>query len=271
MKIKDHFLSKKIFDVKEISNGVLKTFPIPENISEYYDSENYMSHNQNDNSIKIKIYNLFQNINFRYKQHIIKSEINNGKNILDYGCGVGYFLYNLKNKYNVFGIEPNKNARKIAEQKLGKNKILNSLSDVSDLSLDIVTLWHVFEHIEEQKEFLDNIHKKLKNKGKLIIAVPNYKSYDACYYKEYWAAYDVPRHIFHFSREGIQNIFSNNKWSLKKIKPLFLDSFYISIISESYKKKYFYIIKGFIRGLISNIKAIKTGEYSSLIYIIEKS
>jgi len=271
MKVKDHFFSKEIFEVKEVSDGILKTFPIPKNISKYYESENYISHNQNNKSIKTKIYIFFQKINFKYKKKILNLKIQNKNTILDYGCGNGYFLYYIKNKCNILGLEPNENAKKIAQQKLGKEKIINKLSDIPNLSLNIVTLWHVFEHIENQKDFLNEVYKKLAPKGKLIIAVPNYKSYDANYYKEYWAAYDVPRHIFHFSREGIKNIFSNEKWNLKKIKPLLLDSFYISIISEKYKKSYFPLVKGIIRGIISNIKAKKTGEYSSLIYVIEKN
>jgi len=270
MIIKDHFLSKKKFEIKEISKGILQTFPIPENISKYYESEEYISHNQSNKSIKTNFYRFFQKINFRYKKNILKSEANNSKIVLDYGCGIGGFLNYIKNEYNILGIEPNKNAKKVAKQILGKEKIIDKLSDIPDLSLDVVTLWHVFEHIYKQKEFLNEIYKKLKPKGKLIIAVPNYKSYDANHYKEYWAAYDVPRHAFHFSREGIKNLFSKEIWNLKKIKPLLLDSFYISVISENYKKSRFSLIKGIIHGLISNIKAKKTGKYSSLIYIIEK-
>jgi len=270
MKVKDHFLSKETFEIKEISEGILHTSPIPKNLAKYYESDEYISHNQNKKNIKTKIYNILQKINFKYKKYILNSEIANEKNILDYGCGIGNFLDYIKNEYNIIGIEPNENAKKIAEEKLGKEKIINKLSDISNLSLNIVTLWHVFEHIEEQKEFLNEIYKKLKPKGKLIIAVPNYKSYDSNYYKEYWAAYDVPRHVFHFSRIGMKNIFTTKKWNLKKVKPLILDAYYISIISEKYKENYFPIIKGLIRGLISNIKALKTGEYSSLIYIIEK-
>ena len=134
----------------------------------------------------------------------------------------------------------------------------------------VFTLWHVFEHIENQSEILSLFHQKLKTNGYLIIAVPNHTSYDGKYYKEFWAAYDVPRHIFHFSKNGMQKLFNTENWKLEKIKPLLLDSYYISILSEEYKKNPLFLIFGGIRGAISNIKASKTGEFSSLVYLIKK-
>jgi hypothetical protein len=117
---------------------------------------------------------------------------------------------------------------------------------------------------------LQIFYSKLKQKGRLIIAVPNPTSYDALKYKEFWAAYDVPRHIFHFSKSGMEKLMNNDLWKIKKIKPLLLDSFYISMLSEKYQKSSLSWLKGLIYGIVSNIKASKTGEYSSLIYIIEK-
>ena len=117
---------------------------------------------------------------------------------------------------------------------------------------------------------LQIFYNKLKTKGLLIIAVPNHTSYDAEYYKEFWAAYDVPRHVYHFSKSGMEKLFNSEKWEMKKIKPLLLDSYYISILSEKYKKNPLFWLRGGIVGAISNFKASKTGEFSSLIYIIEK-
>ncbi|WJJ98747.1 class I SAM-dependent methyltransferase [Elizabethkingia anophelis] len=270
MKIKDLFLTQEEFEVKEISKGILKTFPVPENLSKYYESKDYISHHQEDKSLKTKIYKFFQQFNLKYKKSILDAEVKTGNKILDYGCGAGEFLNFIKTSYEIYGIEPNESARNAAKQKTGEANIKNSLSEIEDYSLDAMTLWHVFEHIDNYEGFLEEVYKKIKPKGKLIIAVPNYKSHDAEYYKEYWAAYDVPRHIFHFSKEGIKSIFNNRRWTLKKIIPLLLDSYYISIISEKYKKNSFPWLKGGIRGAISNNKASKTGDFSSLIYIIEK-
>ena len=128
----------------------------------------------------------------------------------------------------------------------------------------------VFEHIDNQEDILNIFYNKLKTNGLLIIAVPNHTSDDAKRYKEFWAAYDVPRHVYHFSKSGMEKLMNNEKWQLKKIKPLLLDSFYISMLSEKYKKSTLFWLKGMIYGLISNIKALKSDEFSSLIYIIEK-
>ena len=128
----------------------------------------------------------------------------------------------------------------------------------------------MLEHIENRDEIIQKFHSKLKKNGLLIIAVPNHTSYDAKKYKNFWAAYDVPRHIWHFSKTGMENYFSNENWNLKKIKPLLLDSFYIAMLSEKYKKSPLFWIKGFIFGGISNFKGLKAGEFSSLVYLVEK-
>ena len=151
-----------------------------------------------------------------------------------------------------------------------KTKIIHDLNHVENESLDAITLWHVLEHIENQEDTLNLFYSKLKTNGLLIIAVPNHTSYDAQRYKEYWAAYDVPRHLYHFSKSGMQKLMNNAKWKIKYIKPLLLDSFYISMLSEKYKKSPLFWLKGFIYGAISNFKALKNDEFSSLIYIIEK-
>ncbi|MCL1675955.1 class I SAM-dependent methyltransferase [Elizabethkingia meningoseptica] len=270
MKIKDLFLTQEEFEIKEVSKGIFKTFPVPENLSKYYESKEYISHHQEDNSFKTKIYKFFQQHNLKYKKSILDTEVKTGNKILDYGCGAGEFINFLKESYQVKGIEPNESARNAAKQKVGNGNIKNNISEIEDLSLDAITLWHVFEHIDNQEEFLEQVYRKIKPGGKLIIAVPNYKSYDAQYYKEYWAAYDVPRHIYHFSKKGMMSIFENEKWTLKKVSPLLLDAYYISIMSEKYMKNSLFWIKGAFRGAISNKKASKTGDFSSLIYIIEK-
>lgn len=272
MKIKDHFLSQETFEIIETeTKGVYKTSPIPSNISKYYESEDYISHHQDTGSLKEKIYKFLQGFNLNYKKNILIDRISKGGKVLDYGCGAGEFVKFIEQDFITFGFEPNDDARNAAQKKITKATLLNNIGSIENNSLDAITLWHVFEHIENQEEMLEIFNSKLKEKGLLIIAVPNPTSYDALYYKEYWAAYDVPRHIYHFSKKGMENLFSKKpNWKLRKIKPLILDSFYISLLSEKYKKNPFFWLKASIIGLISNIKASNSGEYSSLIYIIEK-
>ena len=271
MKIKDHFLSKEEFEIRETEiEGIFKTYPIPENLGKYYESKNYISHHQDSNSLKEKIYKFAQSFNLNYKRNILsKVTFENAKD-LDYGCGAGEFLKHIENDVETLGFEPSDAARKNKKKKTTKTKFVENLNEIENESLDVITLWHVFEHIENQSEILSLFYQKLKTNGYLIIAVPNHTSYDGKFYKEFWAAYDVPRHIFHFSKNGMKKLFNTENWKLEKIKPLLLDSYYISILSEKYKKNPLFFIFGGIRGAISNIKASKTGEFSSLIYIIKK-
>lgn len=272
MKIKDHFLSQEIFEINETeTKGVFKTSPIPSNISKYYESEDYISHHQDSGSLKEKLYKFLQSFNLQYKKTILLDRIKKGSKVLDYGCGAGQFVKFIENDFETFGFEPNSDALKAVHNKITKATILDSINSIEDQSLDAITLWHVFEHVENQDEMLEIFNKKLKEKGLLIIAVPNPTSYDAKHYKEFWAAYDVPRHIYHFSKNGMENLISKkSNWKLRKIKPLVLDSYYISMLSEKYKKSPLFWLKAVIHGTISNIKALFSNEFSSLIYIIEK-
>lgn len=271
MKIKDHFLTKEEFELSETNiPGILKTFPLPADLGKYYESENYISHHQDSESLKEKIYKFAQSFNLNYKRNILAKELPARAKVLDYGCGAGEFLKYIENDFDVIGFEPDADARKAAENKIGSHKIINEIIEIPDNSLDAITMWHVFEHIDNQDYMLNLFHNKLKTNGLLVIAVPNHTSYDAQHYIEFWAAYDVPRHVYHFSKKGMQQLFNNKNWKLEKIKPLLLDSFYISILSEKYRKNPLFWLKGSIVGAISNIKASKNGEFSSLIYLIKK-
>ena len=274
MKIKDHFLSQEEFEIIETEiQGIYKTSPLPDDLGKYYESKDYISHHQDSGSLKEKVYKFLQKFNLNYKKNIIKNEIGTYLKILDYGCGAGEFVKFIENEYTTFGFEPNENARNFAKQKSEKTVFISNpeLTKIENESLDAITLWHVFEHIEEREKYLKIFHEKLKPNGLLIIAVPNHTSYDGKKYKEFWAAYDVPRHIWHFSKSGMEKLMNNENWKIRKIKPLLLDSYYISMLSEKYKKNPLFWLFGAIHGAISNFKASKTGEFSSLIYIIEKT
>lgn len=271
MKITDHFLSQETFELKETETpGVFKTYPVPENLDKYYESEEYISHHQDSDNFKQKLYKFLQKFNLNYKRNIISKKLFLNASVLDYGCGAGDFIAFCEEYFITYGLEPNESARNAALQKAKNTTFYSSLSEIEDHSLNAITLWHVFEHIENQEDILNHFYNKLKANGLLIIAVPNSASYDALRYKEFWAAYDVPRHIYHFTSAGMKILMNSEKWKIIKIKPLLLDSYYISMLSEKYKKSPLFWLKGMFFGTVSNIKASKSGEFSSLIYIIEK-
>lgn len=271
IKVKDHFLTGEDFDIIPTAiEGILQTSPTPSNLDRYYATTKYISHHQDQGGLKENIYKKFQHFNLNYKRNILASHIKKNGQVLDYGCGAGEFLKFIEDDFKTFGYEPNTDARKAADKKTHNTTLLADLSQIDNHSIDAITLWHVFEHIENQQDIIKTFYNKLKNNGLLIIAVPNYKSYDAQHYQSFWAAYDVPRHVYHFSQKGMKNLFENNLWTIKEIKPLLLDSFYIAMMSEKYRQNPFFWLKGPVIGAISNLKASKTGEFSSLIYVIEK-
>ncbi len=267
MKIKDWFLSKEDFEVKEVSEGILQTQNIPSNISKYYESDAYLSHTNAKKSIIGILYAVIQKMNLNYKYKMISNYSRNGK-LLDYGCGNGVFLQYMNVKgFEVKGFEPNEVARNQAKE-FGIT-LIDSLE--TDERFDVITLFHVLEHISNPKEILQKLKSLLNENGKLIIAVPNYKSFDAKYYKEFWAAYDVPRHIFHYSKNGAIQFFRKNNFYLDKIYPLPFDSFFIAMMSANYQQSILQKMLFPVIGSISNLKAMKTGNWSSLVYILKNN
>ncbi|WP_272151012.1 class I SAM-dependent methyltransferase [Tenacibaculum aiptasiae] len=265
----DYTVSKESYEVMlNEEYDMLVTSPVPSNLETYYLSEEYISHTDSKKGFIDKIYQLVKNYTLKKKLKLINSFNTKSKTILDVGAGTGNFLKVCKeNNWEIKGVEPSDKARKIAEEK--SIKLHKEITEIKNTSFDVITLWHVLEHIPNLVEYTNQLKKLLKPNGVLIIAVPNYKSYDADYYKEFWAAYDVPRHLWHFSKNSIQKIFSNINMNVEKILPMKFDSFYVSLLSEKYKNKKSKAIKAFFVGLKSNLKAKKNGEYSSLMYIIK--
>jgi len=275
---KDYTVSKQKFElVYNDKFDMLETFPQPkiEDLGNYYKSDDYISHTDSKKSIIDKLYQIVKGYTLNKKLKLINSFKTNQKNLLDVGCGTGDFLLNCKNNgWKVEGVEPNKNAKNLAKSKLAINQhsiVYTDLSEINSKQFDVITLWHVLEHVPNLPTYISNLKLLLKPNGVLVIAVPNYKSYDANYYKQFWAAFDVPRHLWHFSKKSIQLLFSEKKMSVVKIHPMKFDSFYVSLLSEKYKTGTTNFIKAFCVGLLSNLKATRTKEYSSLIYIIKNT
>ena len=274
--IKDHSVSGEEF--KLIRNkifGFLETRPQPSqgSLSKYYNTEDYISHTDTRRNLLEKVYHIVRRISLKRKLSLINSFSRESKNLLDIGCGTGDFLQIAqKNNWQVFGIEPNEQARNIAYLKTN-NLVFetNQLTSLEKQSFDVITLWHVLEHLPKLDEQISILKGLLKENGTLVIAVPNYKSHDANYYQKFWAAYDVPRHLWHFSQPSIKKLFAAKDMQVVKTLPMKFDAYYVSLLSEKYKSGFMNPIKAFWIGFISNIKAKHSGEYSSLIYIIKNN
>ena len=278
LKCKDYTVSGENYELMFNKDyEMLVTIPVPENLSSYYKSEDYISHTDSKKTVIDKIYQTVKNITLKRKLRLINecllhqnSISRPEKNILDIGAGTGDFLKVCKvNLWNVFGIEPDMEARNIAAK---KGVLLHKdLSHFTDKKFEIITLWHVLEHVENLEEYISTLEKLLTKNGTLIIAVPNYKSYDAKYYSKFWAAFDVPRHLWHFSETSISKLFAPVNLTVEKTLPMRFDAYYISLLSEKYKYGSMKPISALFRGFVSNIKAIKSKQYSSLIYVLKKS
>jgi 2-polyprenyl-3-methyl-5-hydroxy-6-metoxy-1,4-benzoquinol methylase len=267
---KDHTVSGEVYQVM-INNeyDMLVTNPVPENLADYYKSEDYISHTDSKKSILDKVYQAVKNITLKRKLKLIDSFETSSKNILDVGAGTGDFLKVCQsNSWKVSGIEPSLDARNIAEKK--GIHLQEKLSEFKNTKFDVITLWHVLEHVENLSEYILTLHNLLADDGRLIIAVPNFKSNDANYYKEFWAAFDVPRHLWHFSQTSISKLFSEVHMVVEKTIPMKFDGYYVSLLSEKYKSGKMNPLKSFYRGFVSNLKARSTNEYSSLIYVLKK-
>jgi len=250
---------------------LLRTDPLPEKdkLSTYYQSEDYISHTDNKRGFLPTLYRWVRAYTLRKKTRLINRMKPEKGRLLDIGTGTGAFLeVARKSGWDVCGVEPSDMAARSA-----RNKGLDILERIDDLdtnsSFDVITLWHVLEHLPDLKEAVQKIKLLLKPGGVLIIAVPNHLSYDAKYYGPFWAGFDVPRHLWHFSKKSLPPIFKPELLSAS-VRPMIFDAFYVSLLSEKYKGKKGIMARAFFIGLWSNLKAMSSGEYSSLIYIFNK-
>lgn len=266
---RDFLVSDEKFQlVPLVEFEILKTIPVPQNLGSYYESENYISHTDSSKGITNRIYQLVKKYMLDQKLNWIETLKSPGK-LLDVGAGTGDFILNAKKRgWQVSGVEPNKSARDLAILK--DLDLKKELSEFKGEKYDVICLWHVLEHIPDLEEEISILKDLLNKSGILVIAVPNYKSYDAKYYREFWAAYDVPRHLWHFSQNGIKKLFSQFEFHLIETRPLIFDAYYVSLLSEKNKTCSSNPTKAFFRGWKSNQQAKRTSEYSSLVYFFRK-
>lgn len=269
--VKDYSVSGEEFELlldEELQ--LLKTHPqpVPEKLGSYYESDDYISHTDGKRSLFERLYHTVKQKALRDKIKLVQEFQPKKGKLLDIGAGTGDFLVMAqRNGWDIIGLEPSPKAKGIAQAK-GVN-FLESLSQMPDYSADAITMWHVLEHVPDVEAQITELKRILKPDGVLIVAVPNFKSFDAQHYGKYWAAYDVPRHLWHFSKTAIKSLFGKQGMELVKVLPMKFDSFYVSLLSEKYKTGKMSFVKGFLMGLRSNMKAAHNSEYSSHIYVIK--
>ena len=270
----DFTVSHERFEVWECKDCTIRfTQKIPgiNEIGSYYQSENYISHSDTSKGIINKLYHKVRNRTLIKKRNMIKKITGKSTgNILDVGCGTGAFLKTMQQAgWQITGLEPDETARRKAKELYnldldGPDKLFALPAN----SFDAITMWHVLEHVHELHNYIKTLKNLLKPRGKLFIAVPNYTCYDEKIYREFWAAYDVPRHLYHFSPQSMYKLLSIHNMQVVSTKPMWYDSFYVSMLSEKYKTGSTNIFRAFITGGVSNLQAISDKEKcSSVIYI----
>lgn len=275
--VKDHTVSGESFPVflcNDCSARFTQDIPDPGSIGAYYKSEDYISHTNTSKGLINRLYQLVRKRTLRQKRKLVEKAtgVKNGS-ILDVGCGIGSFIYEMKqNDWQVTGLEPDEDAKAIAKQLYNiEPGTIEKLYELTPGTFDAITLWHVLEHVHDLQGYVKKLKELLKAKGKLFIAVPNYTSKDAAIYKEFWAAYDVPRHLYHFSPASMQLLMEKHGLKVQKFKPMWFDSFYVSMLSSKYKNGKTNLIASVWNGFVSNLKAIANPQKcSSVIYIISK-
>lgn len=274
--VKDHSVSNEDFEIWECKKCTFRftqNIPAVADIAPYYQSSAYISHSDTSKGFINRLYHIVRGFTLKSKKNIAEkySGINKGS-LLDIGAGTGAFVHTMQDAgWNVTGIEPDDAARKNAlDIRNVKLKPADELTLLPAGSFNVITLWHVLEHVHDLHTYMETFRKLLAAKGTLIIALPNYTCYDAHVYAGAWAAYDVPRHLWHFSPGSFDTLAAHHGFSVIHKKPMWFDSYYISLLSEKYLSGKSNTVKAFITGSVSNMKAFTdTKRCSSVIYILQ--
>ena len=265
----DYLVTGEKFKVYLDENKIIgKTIPFPkkEEMSKYYKSEEYHPHSLKKKNLFSLLYSKARKYMQRKKLTWMKGFLKHNSNVLDYGCGSGSFVRYLRAKsVNAYGYDPN-----IKLNTLGEFNYITDKDTWKNKKYDIIFLWHVLEHIHNPFLLIENLKENLNKNGEIFVAIPNYKSHDSKYYGKYWAGYDLPRHLWHFTRESIYQIAKKTKFKIKKEKLLYLDSIYVSFLSEKNKANPFPFFLGLTTGLLSVLRSFFTRESSSLFFILKK-
>jgi ubiquinone/menaquinone biosynthesis C-methylase UbiE len=274
IKAKDYTVSKQEFSIVScLSCGFKFTNPRPQEsaLPDYYKAEAYISHTDTSAGLVNKLYKLVRSFTLKSKLNLVSPHLR-GNLLLDIGAGTGAFLNEVKRKYpHVCGVEPDPDASRLAKEKYDLDLFAESyLSELKDKSCDVITMWHVLEHVPRLRDRVQELSRLLADGGIVVVAVPNYQAYDASYYGKYWAAYDVPRHLYHFDKQSIEQLFSSFGFKLKETRIMPFDSFYVSILSEKYRHGKSNLLRALAIGLLSLLKGTNKNT-SSLIYIFNRN
>ncbi len=273
----DHYVTGESFDIcRCLHCGFLFTQNVPceSEMERYYNTPDYISHSDTHKGIVNRIYHRVRRWMLSKKAHLI--ERNSGLNhgiLLDIGTGTGYFSgFMQKRGWQVYATEKDSRARTFAEKQFEVHVDPPEMLDkYKQNSFDVITLWHVMEHLEKLNPTWDKLNFLLKERGILVIAVPNANSFDANKYKEMWAAYDVPRHLWHFTPSTMQQFGAAHGFILAETYTMPFDVFYISILTEKYKGSRFPLLKGAINGTKGWLATVARKEQSSsIIYVFRK-
>jgi len=271
---KDYFLTQEDFSISKCEKcGFHFTNPRPteSHLGIYYKSEDYISHSNSKKGLFGFLYQEVRKITLWKKYQLVNS-FRSGDRILDIGCATGQFLHEFKTRgWESIGVEPDEDSRTFAEEKYQLKVIAEEqMNNLEDQSFDVITMWHVLEHVSDLEQRMNDLKRLIKANGVLFIALPNLESWDARFYREYWAGLDVPRHLYHFNKKNVKMLFDKFDFEVHKILPMKFDAYYVSLLSEKYKKNLLYYPAAFFRGFYSNLKAKKAEpNYSSLIYVIK--
>jgi 2-polyprenyl-3-methyl-5-hydroxy-6-metoxy-1,4-benzoquinol methylase len=275
LSVRDYTVSNEVFPIAECSDCTFRfTQDVPDEAgtARYYKSENYISHTNTSKGLVNNLYQRVRKKTLKQKRKLIEDTVGISKgNLLDVGAGTGAFANEMQQAgWQVTGLEPDADARIVAKKDFGVElSPINIFYNLPDSSFDAITMWHVLEHVHDLNGYVAKLKLVLKKNGCLFIAVPNYTSKDAAIYKEYWAAYDVPRHLYHFSPKAMQLLMEKHGLEIAAYKAMWYDSFYVSMLSSKYKNGKTNLAASFFNGVRSNLKAMgEVKKCSSVIYII---